>query len=440
MQKLRLSLIGIFSLVFSTPESRADYIPVGPELLEQVQAEIINIDTAELKRRLEQDPNLTLIDVRNPNEINQFGGTIDAAQNVILPRGWLEFRIGEILRSYDQPVVLYCGINQRSPVAAKTLMDMGYSNVSNYADGFFAWRDANLPVDAPDFVPSSMLYRLPQQVTKNIWSAIGATAPPSYENSGHNNNLSFIITEEGVVVMNASDNYLLAKTLHEEIKKITDQPVKYVVLENAQGHAMLGSNYWQEQGAKIVVHRLAAEVIEDHGADVLKQMQNGRRDKSLGTQLVKPDIIFDNEWIIELGGEQIEARYLGPAHGPGDIVLWLPQQEPVITGDLAFHERLLPVFEDTDTAGWLETWNNLESLGAKIVIPGHGGPTVISEVRKYTLDYLVYMRQEVAKILEEMGGLEEAYEIDQSAFAQLDTFRELARINADRIFRAMEFE
>ncbi|MGA0375546.1 MAG: MBL fold metallo-hydrolase [bacterium] len=440
MKKHIFSLIGFFALIFWSKASRADYIPAGPELLKQVQAEIINIDTAELKRRLEQDPNLTLIDVRNPNEINQFGGTIDAAQNVILPRGWLEFRIGEILRSYDQPVVLYCGINQRSPLAAKTLMDMGYSNVSNYADGFFTWRDANLPVDAPDFAPLSMLYRLPQQVTKNVWSAIGATAPPSYENSGHNNNLSFIITEEGVVVMNASDNYLLAKTLHEEIKKITDQPVKYVVLENAQGHAMLGSNYWQEQGAKIVVHRLAAEVIEDHGEDVLKRMQNGRRDKSLGTQLVKPDIIFDNEWIIELGGEQIEARYLGPAHGPGAIVLWLPQQELVITGDLAFHERLLPVFEDTDTAGWLETWNNLESLGAKIVIPGHGGPTVISEVRKYTLDYLVYMRQEVAKILEEMGGLEEAYEIDQSAFAQLDTFRELARINADRIFRAMEFE
>ena len=337
-------MIGIFSLVFSTPESRADYIPAGPELLKQVQAEIINIDTAELKRRLEQDPNLTLIDVRNPNEINQFGGTIDAAQNVILPRGWLEFRIGEVLHSYDQPVVLYCGINQRSPLAAKTLMDMGYSNVSNYSDGFFAWRDANLPVDAPDFAPSSMLYRLPQQVTKNVWSAIGATAPPSYENSGHNNNLSFIITEEGVVVMNMSDNYLLAKTLHEEIEKITDQHVKYVVLENAQVHAILGSNYWQEQSAKIVVHRLAAEVIEDHGEDILKQMQIGRKDKSLGTKLVEQDIIFENEWIIELGDEQIEARYLGPAHGPGDIVLRLPHQELVITGDLAFHERLLPVF------------------------------------------------------------------------------------------------
>ena len=144
MRKHIFSLIGLFALVFWSKASRADYIPAGPELLKQVQPEIINIDTAELKRRLEQDPNLTLIDVRNPNEINQFGGTIDAAQNVILPRGWLEFRIGEILRSYDQPVVLYCGINQRSPLAAKTLMEMGYSNVSNYADGFFAWRDATI--------------------------------------------------------------------------------------------------------------------------------------------------------------------------------------------------------------------------------------------------------------------------------------------------------
>ena len=92
--------------------------------------------------------------------------------------------------------------------------------------------------------------------------------------------------------MNASDNYLLAKTLHEEIEKNTDQHVKYVVIENAQGHAILGSNYWQEQGAKIVVNRLAAEIIKDHGEDILKQMQIGRRDKSLGTKLVEPDIIF----------------------------------------------------------------------------------------------------------------------------------------------------
>ena len=65
---------------------------------------------------------------------------------------------------------------------------------------------------------------------------------------------------------------------------------------------------------------------------------------------------------------------------------------------------------------------------------------MINEVRNYTVDYLVYMRQEVERILEEIRGLEQAYKIDPSAFAQLNTFRKLARINADRIFHAMEFE
>ena len=70
--------------------------------------------------------------------------------------------------------------------------------------------------------PGNMLYRMPEEVIAGVWSAIGATAPSTYENSGHNNNLSFIITGDGVVVVNASDNYLLTQALHTEIRKLTD--------------------------------------------------------------------------------------------------------------------------------------------------------------------------------------------------------------------------
>ena len=64
----------------------------------------------------------------------------------------------------------------------------------------------------------------------------------------------------------------------------------------------------------------------------------------------------------------------------------------------------------------------------------------MQEVTRYTRDYLLYMRAEVEKILDEGGGLEDAYRIDQSAYAHLDTFFELNRSNAGQIFRAMEFE
>ena len=64
----------------------------------------------------------------------------------------------------------------------------------------------------------------------------------------------------------------------------------------------------------------------------------------------------------------------------------------------------------------------------------------MAEVRKYTRDYLIYVREQVAKILEEDGDLQQAYEMDLSAYEQLDTFDDLAKQNIGRIFRAMEFE
>jgi len=400
-----------------------------------------NLDTAEFKALLEQESELRVIDVRTAEEIASLGGTIDAGLHPLnINRGWLEFRIEESVPDKSTPVVVFCGINLRSPLAARTLMDMGYSNVYNYADGFFSWRDEGLPVTLADEAPGTMLFSMPIEVLPNVWTAIGATAPATYENSGHNNNLSFIITGDGVVVVNAGDNYLLAQALHREIKKHTDQPVKYVVLENGQGHAMLGMNYWQEQGAVVIAHEDAIEEIEANGEDIFERMQRRNRDKAMGTKLSAPDESITDKKVIELGGWQIEILNLGPAHSPGDILVWLPQKQLAISGDLAFHQRLLPVFEYTDTAAWIETWGAFAALDAQVVIPGHGGPTNMAEVERYTIDYLKHMRQVIGQLLDEGGTLIDAYQVDQSDFRHLDTFTELAVRNADRIYRAMEFE
>ena len=317
---------------------------------------------------------------------------------------------------------------------------MGYRDVSNYADGFFAWRDAGLPVEAPDLALDSMLFRRPQRVADGVWSAIGATEPPSYANSGHNNNLSFIVTDDGVLVVNAGDNYLLARALHDEIKQITDQPVRYVVLENGQGHAAMGSAYWHEQGAHIIAHDDALAELEAHGERILERVLRRARDKGMGTRLVLPDETFSGRKVIELGGRRIELLDLGPAHSPGDISVWLPDDKVVIAGDIAFHQRLLPVFEDTDTAAWLQTWEAFAALGAAVVVPGHGVPTDMAEVTKYTRDYLVDMREQIGALIDSGGSLADIAKIDQSAYRHLDTWDELARLNASMIFRAMEFE
>jgi len=413
---------------------------VGLDYLEEVNQRITNIDTDELVKLIEQEPSLVVIDVRHEGEINARGGMIDARREIIVPRGWLEFRMPNEVADKNTPIVVYCGINQRSPLAAETLQLMGYTNVKNYADGFFVWRDQDNPIKFTDYALDSVLFRKPQKVIEGVWSAIGATAPASFANSGHNNNLSFVIGEESVLVFNAGDNYLLARALHDEIKMITPLPVKAVALENGQGHAMLGSSYWQEQGVPVIAHIDTAHEIEERGKEVFERMRLRNGGKAQHTRLTMPDETFDSKRSIELGGLVVELLHLGPSHSPGDIVAWIPQKSLVISGDMAFHQRLLPIFEHTDTAAWIATWDKFAALNATHVIPGHGGPTNMDEVARYTRDYLVYLREKIGEIIEQGGDLLQAYGVDQSPYSHLDTFYELSRLNADMVFRAMEFE
>jgi len=95
----------------------------------------------------------------------------------------------------------------------------------------------------------------------------------------------------------------------------------------------------------------------------------------------------------------------------------------------------------SETAAWLETWDNeFEPLKATYVIPGHGHPTNMAQVRRYTKDYLVYLRGKIAEHLENGGTLDDAYYVDQSPYKHLDTFEQLATRNAGRVFVQMEFE
>ena len=443
----------ILAALLATPAAAQNFaavvlpIPEAPTLTQQAQGvlddvmkRVPQIDTAGLAAQLKAQPETVVIDVRQPVELATLGGRIDSPRFANLLRGWLEFQIEQTVPDKATPIVVYCGVSQRSPLAAETLIKLGYTNVKNYRDGFFNWKRAGLPVVATDAAPRSFLYAMPQEVIPGVWSAIGATAPGTYENSGHNNNLSFIVTKEGVVVVNAGDNYLLAQSLHDEIRKHTDQPVKYVVLENGQGHAMLGSNYWKEQGAKIVAHRDTAKYIEQVGYDALAGMRARARDKAYRTEFAMPDIVYDDKLDLSMGGTKIEVLHLGRAHHHGDTMVWLPEKKLVIAGDTAFHIRMLPIFEDTDTASWIAVWDKFEALGATTVIPGHGGPTDMATVRRWTRDYLVDLRTKVKAVIDAGGSLDDAYKVDQSAYLHLHTADELARSNAGRVFRAMEFE
>jgi rhodanese-related sulfurtransferase len=100
------------------------------------------------------DPDTLLIDIREAAEYQR--GHIPGA--VLLPRGLLEFEIHPLVARAsdvqasppeDKPILLYCGTGGRSALAAKTLNDMGYKNVTSLDGGIVAWGQAGLPIETP---------------------------------------------------------------------------------------------------------------------------------------------------------------------------------------------------------------------------------------------------------------------------------------------------
>lgn len=278
------------------------------------------------------------------------------------------------------------------------------------------------------------------KVSERVYSAIGVTLPPSYDNWGHNNNLSIVIGDKQVLVVNGGDNFLLAKAVHREIKKITNKPIAFVVNENGQGHSMLGNSYWRELKVPIIAHIDAAKAFEEDSAGLLERMKSRSKERANGTFITAPDITFDKQYQIDLGNTPVELINFGPAHSSGDISVWLPQDKILIAGDIAFHQRMLAIFPETNTKMWLQSFRKMMQLKPQNIVPGHGRPTDLATIKKYTYDYLVFLRSEVEKLLDEDLGLSEAYQIDQSAYQNLDTFEELAGKNAGRVFQEMEMD
>ena len=107
---------------------------------------------------------------------------------------------------------------------------------------------------------------------------------------------------------------------------------------------------------------------------------------------------------------------------------------------MAFHIRMPPIFGDTDTALWIDSFDRfVDEVTDWIIVPGHGGVTDIATVTEGTRT-ISSLRAKVQGILEAGGSLDDAYKIDQSRFQHWHTYDELAARNAGRVFERMEFE
>src|SRR5713101_7768539 len=125
------------------------------EILNQTKQQIKEVSVQEVHDKLNPENGFTLLDVREGDEWEQ--GHLDKA--IFLPRGFLEVKADKMLTDKNQPIVVYCAGGVRSAFAAKTLQDLGYSNVSSMRGGFTEWKNNGMPFVTPEKVGKDMMAR-----------------------------------------------------------------------------------------------------------------------------------------------------------------------------------------------------------------------------------------------------------------------------------------
>ena len=278
------------------------------------------------------------------------------------------------------------------------------------------------------------------KVTEGVYTVIGSMIWHNPGNFGLNNNLSFIIFKDGVFVFNAGANAALAYSLHQQIKAITKKPVKWVAVENNQGHAYLGSSYWVDIGVKNLYSSEMANKQFNAGFERTKREWSERvgKDITLSVRNVSDQFTtYTDEMVIDVGGgEKVYLYDFGPGHTPASTSLYVPSRKVLFTGDLGFNERMPVFFKYTDSGAWIESF---EVMMAKIpddtiVVPGHGTPTDMATLKRQTYDYLVYLHQQIEKIVESGGQVEDALQLDQSMYKERPVFEQAAENNARHVF------
>jgi glyoxylase-like metal-dependent hydrolase (beta-lactamase superfamily II) len=281
-----------------------------------------------------------------------------------------------------------------------------------------------------------------QPVAPGIYAFIGDMGARTYDNEGLNANIGLVVTAAGAVLIDSGATFESARQIAEAARKVTDQPIKWVINTGGQDHRWLGNGYFKAQGAEIIAHANARADMNNRGNDHLLGLQATLKEKAAGTVPTLPTrFITEQDAVLTLGGVTLELKHRNGAHTPGDLMVWLPQHKVLFTGDVVYVDRLLGVIPVSNTRNWLATFAVIEQINPPTLVPGHGKVTDLRTARADTRDYLLALRAHMKKAVDDGVDVSAAVKnFNAAPFMRLLNAAELMPGNASRTYLELERE
>ena len=247
-----------------------------------------------------------------------------------------------------------------------------------------------------------------EELTPGVWAGVrpDSTRPPVMGNA------TFVVSDEGVVVFDGGGMPAMADQVIEKIRAITDAPVTHVVISHWHGDHNFGIGQFVKAfpDVEIVAHEFTRDVFNSTRINYIDRQRNFKelilprlqeivdtRALPDGTAIIDLDVaiyqrliddadlleaearrarvtpptkVMDDDYVIESGERRIELKFLGHGNTEGDIVMWLPEERIVATGDIVVVPS--PYAFNMPPRPWAETLRRINALDYELLVPGHG--------------------------------------------------------------------
>jgi glyoxylase-like metal-dependent hydrolase (beta-lactamase superfamily II) len=202
-----------------------------------------------------------------------------------------------------------------------------------------------------------------------------------------------VVTGDGVVVVDGQGDVPQTKLMIENIRKLTAEPIKYVVIASDHGDHTAGNAAFKEAFPNVVF--IASPASQ----------------KVLAKSATPPTMLVSDQRSLRMGAIQIEILNLGRAHTGGDLVAWLPESNILFLGEV-FLRDVFPAMRSAYPTEWIETLRKAATMNASYYVPGHGFVDEAPIMRRE----LDEARRALAYVIDEAERLHEAgYKCESAA-------------------------
>jgi quinoprotein relay system zinc metallohydrolase 2 len=227
------------------------------------------------------------------------------------------------------------------------------------------------------------------QIAPGIYVFHGAQEDMTEANQGNIANLSFVVGDKVVAVIDTGGSLKEGERLKAAIAKVTPLPVKYIILTHIHPDHIFGTSAFTGPDLQIIGHAKLPDEIAARGEYYLKaQARMIGEAAATGSTLAPPKIVITQGSTVnvDLGGRQLAIHTYLKAHTDTDLTVFDDKTGTFFLGDLLFVERIPSL--DGSVTGWLKAIDQLSQIKANRAVPGHGPvsvpwPAAIEPERRY---------------------------------------------------------